>query len=242
MKYIISIFLLFIVYISFSFGRYSRKNCILVFSKTSGFRHSSIPQGKTAIQQLGRENGFRVDTTEDASQFNLSNLKKYAAVVFLSTTGNVLNDQQQVDFEQYIRGGGGYVGVHAASDTEYDWPWYGKLVGAYFESHPAQQEAILIVKDHQHISTRHLPEEWKRKDEWYNFKDISPAMNVLITIDESSYSGGKNGAYHPMSWYHHYDGGRAWYTALGHTEASYSEENFLKHLLGGIQYATGRAK
>lgn len=241
MKYFKPVIILFVACICLSCDKDRDKSSrILVFSKTAGFRHSSIPQGKTAILELGNKNGFKVDTTENAALFTLENLKKYGAVVFLNTTGDVLDKQQQKDFEEYIRGGGGYAGVHSASDTEYDWPWYGKLVGAYFTSHPKQQEAKLQVVDHEHLSTKHLPAEWNRKDEWYNFKNINPATTVLITIDEHSYTGGTNGDPHPMSWFHSYDGGRAWYTALGHTEASYAEPDFLKHLLGGIQYAMGK--
>ncbi|WP_127131234.1 ThuA domain-containing protein [Pseudoflavitalea rhizosphaerae] len=243
MKYFKPVIILFVVCICLSCDKDRDKSSrILVFSKTAGFRHSSIPQGRTAILELGRENGFKVDTTENSSQFNIANLKRYAAVVFLNTTGDVLNAEQQRYFEEYIRGGGGYAGVHSASDTEYDWPWYGKLVGAYFASHPKQQEAKLQVVDQEHLSTKHLPAEWNRKDEWYNFKNINPATTVLITIDEHSYTGGTNGDQHPMSWFHSYDGGRAWYTALGHTEDSYTEQAFLNHLLGGIQYAMGKAE
>ncbi|MGN6416784.1 MAG: ThuA domain-containing protein [Pseudobacter sp.] len=242
MKYIPSTLILIVTISFFAFFKTAtRQPRILVFTKTAGFRHGAIPKGKAAIQQLGKENGFGVDTTEDASLFTGKNLKRYAAVVFLNTTGDVLNSQQQTDFETYIRKGGGYAGVHAASDTEYDWPWYGKLVGAYFESHPKEQDAQLNLSGQRHISTSHLPAEWKRKDEWYNFKNINPNVTVLLTIDEESYSGGRNGNPHPMSWYHAYDGGRAWYTALGHTDASYSESDFLRHLLGGIQYAMGNA-
>lgn len=210
---------------------------ILVFSKTQGFRHSAIPNGKAAIIKLGKENGFDTDTTENSNVFNDDSLKKYAAVVFLQTTGNILDDQQKASFEKYIKSGGGFAGIHAASDTEYSWAWYGKLVGAYFVSHPAQQMAVLNVTDRSHRSTKHLPARWERKDEWYNFKDISSDIKVLITIDEKSYKGGINGDPHPMAWYHEYDGGRAWYTELGHTEESYTDKNYLKHLLGGIQYA-----
>lgn len=217
-----------------------KKPSILVFSKTQGFRHSAIGVGKLAIMKLGKENGFLVDTTENAAYFSPEILKKYAAVVFLSTTGDILDAAQKASFEKYIQSGKGFVGVHAATDTEYSWPWYGSLVGAYFVSHPAQQEAILNVVDRSHISTKHLPAVWKRKDEWYNFKNINKDLKVLITIDEKSYTGGINGDFHPMAWYHNYDGGRAWYTELGHTEASYTEENYLKHLLGGIQYAIGK--
>lgn len=217
----------------------AQKNKILVFSKTAGFHHSSIGVGLIAIQKLGTENKFGVDTTTDASNFNAANLKKYKAVVFLNTTGDALNDEEQTAFEQFIKSGKGFVGVHAATDTEYDWAWYGKLVGAYFVSHPAQQVAVLNVVDRTTIATKHLPEVWKRKDEWYNFKNIGTDLHVLITIDESSYNGGINGANHPMAWYHEYDGGRAFYTELGHVEESYQDPLYLNHLLGGIKYALG---
>lgn len=213
---------------------------ILVYAKTRGFHHNSIAVGLVALQKLGAENGFAVDTTTDSSYFVPKTLKKYAAVVFLSTTGNVLNDAQQAAFEKYIQSGHGFVGVHAATDTEYDWPWYNQLVGAYFKSHPKQQEAVLNIVDDTHISTKYLPKQWKRFDEWYNFKSIQPGLNVLITIDEKSYTGGANGDPHPMAWYHDFDGGRAFYTELGHTDESYKDPMYLQHLLGGIQYAMGK--
>lgn len=214
---------------------------ILVFSKTAGFRHASIAAGLTAIRQLGTQNGFRVDATEDASFFHEDSLKHYGAVIFLNATGDVLNASQQADFERYIQAGGGFIGIHAAADCEYDWPWYGKLVGAYFKSHPKIQPARLQVVDRSHASTRHLPTVWERSDEWYNFRKVPNAkdVTVLITIDEKSYQGGENGDDHPMAWYHPYDGGRAFYTEFGHTDASFSDPLFLQHVLGGIQYAIG---
>lgn len=216
---------------------------ILVFSKTKGFRHSSIETGKTAILKLGKENNYLIDTTENAAFFTEKNLKKYAAVIFLNTTGDILNDTQQHAFESYIKVGGGYVGIHAAADTEYDWPWYGKLAGAYFMSHPAIQEAKFIVKNTKHPSTKFLTDSiWMHKDELYNFKDINPDIKVLLTIDENSYNGGKNGNFHPFSWYHDYGGGRSFYTSMGHTEETWIDEMFLKHLAGGIAYAIGKAK
>ena len=221
----------------------SGKPIVLVFSKTAQFRHASIPVGIAAIQKLGAENGFDVEATENADVFNEDSLKKYAAVIFLSTTGDVLDYKQEAAFERYIQAGGGYVGVHAATDTEYDWGWYGRLVGGYFNGHPEQQEAKFIIKDKDFAATKFFTDTvWQRKDELYNFKKLSPDIHVLITIDESSYKGGTNGAFHPMSWYHDYDGGRAFYTELGHTDESYSEPNYLKHLLGGIQYAIGDNK
>ena len=216
---------------------------VLVFSKTAGFHHASIPAGVAAVQKLGRENGFDVDTTKNAAILNEDSLKKYAAVVFLNTTGNVLDYRQEAAFERYIQSGGGFVGVHAATDTEYDWGWYGRLVGAYFNGHPKPQQAKFIIQDRKFPATQFFTDTvWQRTDELYNYKKLNPAIHVLITIDESSYEGGTNGAFHPMSWYHEYDGGRAFYTELGHTDESYTEVNYLKHLLGGIQYAIGDNK
>lgn len=222
------------------FMMHSPTKRVLVFSKTRGFHHASIPAGIAAIQKLGMENNFAVDTTTDSSFFVKKTLKKYDAVIFLSTTGNVLNDQEQKAFEKYIHKGGGFVGVHAATDTEYDWPWYNRLVGAYFKSHPKQQEAVLNITDPTHISTKHLPLVWKRFDEWYNFKNIQEGLHVLITIDEKSYTGGINGDFHPMAWYHDFDGGRAFYTEMGHTDESYLDPLYLQHLLGGIEYAMNK--
>jgi len=214
---------------------------VLIFCKTAGFHHESIAVGIPAIIKMGQENNFDVDTTTNAAKFTADNLKQYAAVIFLSTTGDVLNNEQQTTFEQYIKAGHGFVGVHAATDTEYDWPWYGKLVGAYFKSHPSkQQEANLEIVDRSFIATKHLPATWRRLDEWYNYKWIADDLHVLIKIDEKSYTGGENGDNHPMAWYHSFDGGRAFYTALGHTDASYAEPLYLKHLLGGIKYAIGK--
>jgi cytochrome c len=216
---------------------------VLVFSKTMGYRHASIPNGIAAIQKLGTENGFDVDTTENAEFFNEDSLEKYAAVIFLNTTGDVLDYRQEAAFERYIQSGGGFAGVHSATDTEYDWGWYGRLVGGYFSSHPKIQPAKFIIKDKNFAATNFFTDTvWQRTDELYNFKKLNPDVHVLITIDESSYEGGTNGAFHPMSWYHDYDGGRAFYTELGHTEESYTESNYLKHLLGGIQYAIGKNK
>jgi type 1 glutamine amidotransferase len=217
----------------------AQKKRVLVFSKTAGFKHSSIGVGVAAVQKLGAENKFEVDTTTNSASFTPQNLEKYSAVIFMNTTGDVLNDEQQKTFEQFINSGKGFVGVHSATDTEYGWPWYNKLVGAYFVSHPEQQMATLNVVDRKTIATKHLPEVWNRKDEWYNFKDINPDIKVLITIDETTYKGGKNDSKHPMAWYHDFDGGRSFYTELGHVEESYTDPLFLSHLLGGIKYALG---
>ncbi|SCG73334.1 Type 1 glutamine amidotransferase (GATase1) [Micromonospora siamensis] len=218
-------------------GRYE----VLVFSKTAGFRHDSIPAGIEAVRELGAANGFTVTATEDATRFTTADLAKYQAVVFLNTTGDVLDPARQAAFEGYVRAGGGFVGVHAAADTEEDWPFYGELVGARFARHPAVQRATIRVEDRSHPATAHLGPTWVRTDEWYDYRTSARSTaHVLASLDESSYAGGAMGADHPHAWYQAYAGGRSFYTGGGHTPASYAEPAFRAHLLGGIRYAAGR--
>lgn len=215
---------------------------ILVFTKTAGYVHNSIPDGVAALRKMAGENNWIIDTTSNSDLFTQDHLKQYKAVVFLSTTGDVLNEAQQTAFEAYMRAGGGYVGVHAAADTEYEWPFYNTVVGAYFLSHPKQQNAVIQVKDKNHPASSFLPDRWERFDEWYDYKSIMPGINVLATLDETTYEGGKNGDNHPIIWYHEVAGGRAFYTGLGHTKESYVEPLFLRHLHGGIRYVMGEGK
>ncbi len=215
---------------------------ILVFSKTAGFRHSSIPYGISAMFELGKKYGFSVDTTQNASLFNEDNLKQYKVVVFNNTTGDVLDAQQQTAFEHYIQAGGGFVGIHAASDTEYDWAWYGKMMGGYFDGHPGKhvsnvQMGKFNVTDAKHPSTEKLPASFERKDEFYNFKQFNKDVKVLMTVDEKSYQEGTMGDFHPMAWYHLYDGGRAFYTNWGHTHETFSDEIPMNHIWGGLLWA-----
>jgi len=213
---------------------------VLVFSRTAGFRHASIADGVAALRELGRQGGFAVDATEDAGALNPTNLIRYRAVVFLNTTGDVLDEAQQHAFEAYVRGGGGYVGVHAAADTEYGWPFYGELVGAWFASHPMVQPARIVVQDRRHPATADLDATWVRTDEWYNFR-VNPRgrVHVLLSLDESTYSGGTMGADHPIAWCRTIGAGRSFYTGGGHTPESYGEPAFRAHLLGGVRYAAG---
>ncbi|MGR6918538.1 ThuA domain-containing protein [[Actinomadura] parvosata] len=210
---------------------------VLVFSKTAGFRHDSIPAGTQAIRDLGATGDFTVDATEDGAAFTAANLAQYRAVVFLSTTGDVLNDTQQAAFQAYVDGGGGYVGVHAAADTEYNWPYYGQLMGAWFNNHPAIQQATVRTEDRAHAATAHLGATWSRTDEWYNYRtNPRPNVRVLQSLDEGSYSGGGMGD-HPITWCHPQSSGRSFYTGLGHTQESYADPSFRALLLGGIRYA-----
>jgi len=226
----------------FYFTRDTREIKVLVFSKTASFRHESIAAGKSAILKMATQHGFSIDTTENADVFDEKKLKDYNVVIFLNTTGDVLNDQQQLELNRWVQAGGGFVGVHAAADTEYEWPWYGELVGAWFKDHPNNpnvRDAVVKVVDKYHVSTKHLPASWKRTDEWYNYKDIRPEINILLNLDEKSYEGGTNGDSHPITWSREFDGGRTWYTGLGHTDACYQDPEFLEMLWGGIQYAAG---
>ncbi len=208
---------------------------VLVFSKTAGFRHDSIPDGIAAIKKLGSERGFTVEATEDSTVFSDESLSHLDAVVFLSTTGDILNEAQQRAMEKFVTSGGGFVGVHAAADTEYDWPWYGELVGAWFRNHPAIQQAKILVEDHSHPSTCDLPDEWTRTDEWYNFR-TSPRgkVRVLASMDETSYQGGNMNHDHPIMWCRKIGAGRMWYTNLGHRKETWQEQPFLDSLAEGI--------
>ncbi|MEV6781308.1 ThuA domain-containing protein [Streptomyces sp. NPDC051098] len=215
---------------------------VLVFSKTAGFRHDSIPAGIDAIRSLGTANNFSVTATEDSAAFTASNLAGYEAVVFLNTTGDVLGDAQQNALQSYVDGGGGFLGVHAAADTEYGWPHYEQLVGARFQSHPAIQRATVKTEDRSHPATAHLGADWSRTDEWYNYRsNPRPGVRVLQSLDESSYSGGQMGGDHPITWCHQQGSGRSFYTGLGHTAESYTDPAFRSLLLGGIRYAAGNA-
>lgn len=216
---------------------------VLVFSKTAAFRHDSIPDGVAALKELGASAGFHVDATEDAAAFNPANLRRYAAVVFLSTTGDVLTVPQQASFESYIHRGGGYVGIHAAADTEYDWAFYGGLVGAYFQGHPAIQPARTVVEDSAHPATSALGADWNRTDEWYNYRsNPRSSVRVLASLDESSYTGGTMNGDHPIAWCQNYAGGRSFYTGVGHLSSAYAEPALRQHLLGGLRWAAGKAQ
>jgi cytochrome c len=215
---------------------------VLVFSKTAGFRHASIPAGIAAIQELGRGNGFTVDATEDATVISDAGLAPYRVLVFLSTTGDFLDSMQQAALRRWVERGGGWVGIHAAADAESHWPWYGMLVGAWFARHPMVQRATIHVTDRRHPATAALPETWTRVDEWYDFKsNPRGTVHVLATVAESSYQGGSMGADHPIIWCHQVGAGRSFYTALGHTTESFAEPLFLAQLLGAIRWAGGAA-
>ena len=212
---------------------------VLVFSRTAGFRHSCIPDGVAAMKALGKCQGFAVAATEEPEEF-LAWLEGTDVVVFMNTTGDILDETQQRVFEAYMRNGGGFLGVHAAADTEYDWPWYSALVGGLFAGHPAVQEADVQVVDRAHPATAMLPSVWTRTDEWYNYRERPPAgVRILATLDVNSYEGSTMGEGHPIAWCRDFAGGRSIYIGGGHTSESFSEPLFLAHLLGALRWAAG---
>ena len=254
MKIILSILgaVILVIGLYFIWAQPDRGARVLLFSKTADYArgaptyyHQTIPTARAALTEIAFENGMVADTTTDASFFTDEILSRYNAIVFMYTIGDALDDAQQEAFMRFIQAGGGYMGIHSASDTEFKWPWYGRLVGGYFINHPAIQAAELSVVDRDHPSTRSLPETWTRTDEWYNIRYTNPDVNVLITIDESSYDPADHEPGpdpHPLAWYHEFDGGRSFYTALGHVEESYSEPLFRDHISGGLRYAVGDRK
>tara|TARA_R110002051_G_scaffold63896_1_gene116332 strand:+ start:3670 stop:4407 length:738 start_codon:yes stop_codon:yes gene_type:complete len=208
---------------------YLPKKDILVFTKTNGYRHASIETGVTALKEIASENHWAIKHSEDSLIFNSVNLKKYDLIVFLNTTGDILGDEEQIAFQNYMETGGKFFGIHAASDTEYDWLWYGEFIGGYFVSHPKTQKAR-INKIDDHKTVKAFPKSFERIDEWYNFKNLNPNVHVTLTLDESSYEGGKNGVYHPHAWFHKVGDGEMYYTGGGHTDESYTEPQFRQHL------------
>lgn len=236
----ISLLLILVAVLSSCQQKRSGKPRVLVFSKTAGFHHNSIEKGNAAIQKLGLENDFVVDTTSNADRFVEDSLKNYSAVVFLNTSGDVLNNYQEADFERYIQAGGGFVGIHSAADSETDWGWYGRLLGGYFGSEPELKQGKLTIVDKNHPSTKGLPDPWEITDEWYTFKKQPDNLKILMTVDKSVFPNKDEIEQAPVAWFHEYDGGRSFYTGLGHEDAEYADANFLKHILGGIQYAIGK--
>lgn len=221
--------------------RTNRLSDVLVYTRTTAYRHGSIPAGTAALRELGEENGFTVEASEDPAVFTDASLAGRGAVVFLSTSGGVLTPEGQAALRRWTSDGGGFMGIHAAACTEYDWPYYGELLGARFAGHPAFQPGTVLVEDRSHPAMAHLPPRWEWDDEWYDFRSNprSSGARVLATIDESGYEGGGMGADHPLVWCSDRDAGRSFYTSLGHADAAYTDPAFRRHLLGGLRWTAG---
>jgi len=221
----------------------------LLVVQTAGFQHESTFDAIPAIRKLAERHDFTLDLKQRTRKITEDNLMSYDVLIMVNTTGDIYSDDEQAVIEKFIRAGKGWVGVHAASDTEYDWKWYTDMVGHMFKIHPRVQTAMLDVVDNSFPGLNGWPKRMMWTDEYYEFKDGSrrPGFNYLITVDESTYDVNANwgndnvatghGDFHPMSWYHTYDGGRAWYTNLGHVPAVFTDKNFLDHLYGGIYWA-----
>lgn len=244
-KYYFNSKLRLVVFILFSLNCLSqtKQSKVFVFTRTCGYIHESIPRGLDLISELGKGNNFTVESSDDDRIFLSDKLFGYDAIIFLSTTLDILNVKQQKNLVKFIRMGKGFVGIHAAADTEYDWPWYGNLVGGYFVSHPeGQPMACIHTLNKNSFFTNHLDDEWEIEDEWYNYQYTNPNINPLLNLDESTYQGGTNGKNHPITWYHEFDGGRSFYTGLGHPAKTYEDKRFKELLKKGILYATGQIK
>jgi type 1 glutamine amidotransferase len=214
---------------------------ILLFGRTLGYRHDSIPDAIAALSLLATDDGHHVDTTEDADVFTSRGLASWDLVVWVSTSGEVLEDDQRRAFADWLRSGGAYAGIHSATACEYEWPEYERIAGAVFDGHPDVQEAIVRVTDPAHPSTAGLPAAWRHRDEWYNFRRRPTERTVLLTVDEESYTGGTMGTGHPVAWHGPYGAGHTWYTALGHGRECYDDPVFLAHLRGGVRSLLTRA-
>jgi len=217
-----------------------KKPNVLLFSKTAAYRHACIGPGGETLKSYFNSHGFNTIQSEDSTLFTSNGLSSFDVIIFFQTTGNILDSTQQNAFKKFIESGKGFVGIHSAADTEYDWPWFTNLLGVQFADHPDIQQATFVKVDTNQLTTKHLPDRWTRTDECYNFKQLPTNVNVVLTVDESTYQGGKHGAFHPISWYHTYDGGRAFYTAMGHTVENYGDTMFLEHILQGVKWASGR--
>ena len=243
-------FSLMLFFIFFTFQSNSEIECfncsksntfsVLVITETKGFVHrAAIKSGKELIKKIGVENNFNVYHSNNSNAITAKNLEEISTIIFLNTTSDILNADEQKVMEDFIKGGKGFVGIHSAADTEYKWNWYGRLVGGYFKNHPpGTSYATIETMNNNHVSTKHLDDKWEIKDEWYNYYNLNPDINILLNLDESTYYGGTHGENHPITWYHQFDGGRAFYTGLGHLAKTYSDQRFIKLLTGGILYAS----
>lgn len=212
---------------------------VLIFSKVGAYRHESIEPGGAALKSYFAAHSISSTQTEDSTIFTANQLSSFDVVMFFQTTGIILDSLQRDAFAKFIRSGKGFVGIHSAADTEYDWPWFVNLVGVQFADHPDIQQATFVKVDTQQLTVKHLPARWTRMDECYNYKQLPANVNVVLTVDESTYQGGTHGSNHPISWYHTYDGGRSFYTAMGHTVENYQDTLFLEHILQGVKWAGG---
>lgn len=249
---LVFIFIQFVIN-STSFAQDKKQFNALLVTKTAGWHHESINEGVAAIKELAIRNFFNVQWHQDATTITDKYLENFQVIIFLNTTGNILKDEEQTAVEKFIQSGKGFVGIHSASDTEYDWPWYTKLVGRMFKIHPVIQTAKLKLTENKFSGLEGFSNGQLWTDEWYEFSpETTTDLKYILAVDESSYNpkvewAGQNkkgegmGSFHPIAWYHDYDGGRSFYTALGHLPTDYNNPAFLNHIYAGIYWAaTGK--
>jgi uncharacterized protein len=251
MKYKFYSFAIILQFLFINMSAQQKQFKALIVTTTNGWHHESVHNGVIALKDLATRNFFEAEVFQDPKSFNDSSLKQYQVIIFLNTTGDILNAEQQKVMERFIQGGKGFVGIHSASDTEYDWDWYTKLVGRMFHIHPVIQTAKLQVLDPSFPGLQGFAQGQLWTDEWYEFgEEKVKDLHYILGVDETTYNpkvdwGAKKGAgmgkLHPLAWYHNFDGGRSFYTALGHLPTNFSNELFLNHLYAGILWAaTGK--
>lgn len=227
--------------------------CVLLYTHNGltlqgkkGFVHDNIASSVEAIKKLGAENGFGVDVSDDPTCITAANLKKYRALVLSNTNNEIFETaEQKKALQDYVHGGGGVVGIHSACGSMREWPWFWQLMGGTFHYHPKFQPFSIKVFDRKHPSTAHLGETWEWADEFYFLKEMPTGLHVLLEGDLTKLDDKRKAAEEktrPLAWCHEFEGGRCWFTALGHKKEHYSDPNLMKHILGGIQWAMGQKK
>lgn len=219
---------------------------ILIYTRNGdGYVHDNIAASVEALEEICKSMNVETSVTDDPTIFESAAFLQFDAVIFTNTNNEAfLNELQRVNFQKFIRSGKGFVGVHSACGSERDWPWFWSMLGGKFVRHPKLQEFDIKITNKDHPSTLHLPETWRWEDECYFMDQLNPAINVLISVDLTSlkddgkreYPGTVFGDLFPLAWYHEFEGGKSWYTALGHKIGYYSDKNFRQHLSGGIQW------
>lgn len=209
---------------------------VLVLTEAQGFKHESISAGMDMFKAKQADWNIEVEQASESSMLSTLGITRFRIIVLLNTTGDLFTDNEQELLQDFVQNGGSILAIHAAADAEYNWPWYGQMLGALFKDHPHTQQATCHKTGISHPSVQNIPASWQRTDEWYNFQSLSPANQVVLTIDETTYTGGTHGAAHPISWYREFDGGKIFYTAMGHTSETYSEPLFLEHIKGAIEW------
>lgn len=214
---------------------------VLLFTKSLDFHHVSIQNGVSMFKELSQDNHFGLTWTEQSDFFdNQEDVNSMDVIVFMNTSGDILNDHQRVALQEYMRQGGNFVAIHSASFTMMEWPWYIELVGGVWNRHPNPGIWTAVVNNERpdHPSAFHLPEKWLVTEEWYNYLELSDNIEVILSIDDATFPGGKMPNYHPIAWYQdNFEGGRSFHTGLGHPEGIYDEPWFRQHILGAVWWA-----